>query len=57
MTRLTASLIMAALAKTIPSLVWTKSEVLNIVKVVLRLVQQRAIPAANACRSVVNARP
>lgn len=42
----------AALIKTVPGLVFVKPLVFNIVKIVPRLVEHRAAPAANACKDV-----
>jgi len=55
-TRPTTSSIMAALVRTVPSLVVVSPLVRSIVNVVPRLVEQRAAPAANACRGVADTR-
>jgi hypothetical protein len=56
MTRPTTSSIIAALVSTTPSLLFVRALVFRTVKVVPRLVEHRAAPAANAWRDVAFAR-
>jgi hypothetical protein len=56
MTRPTTSSIIAALVSTTPSLLFVRALVFRTVKVVPKLVEHRAAPAANAWRDVAFAR-
>lgn len=57
MTRPTTSSIIAALVSTVPRRVADRPLVLRMVKVVPKLVEQSAAPAAKACNGVASTRP